>query len=106
MAERSESVWCRKCKAVTTWSGKGQRLWCVGCGEDFPCEHRCGHWDCLEARGLAAPDERGILRLLEPLAKHRRGPRVSEELPVERQPAQLELGSRDDDLFAAERGAD
>jgi hypothetical protein len=61
---RTETAYCCVCRRPTTWTGRGARLHCSGCGADFPCAHRCKHWDCLEAKGLAAPDEKGILRLV------------------------------------------
>lgn len=57
--------WCSDCGKVTEWqeyaSGKAK---CQGCGTTFPCL-RCQHWDCMEQRGEAAPDERGIMRVKE-----------------------------------------
>jgi DNA-binding XRE family transcriptional regulator/predicted RNase H-like HicB family nuclease len=32
----------------------------------FPCAHDCQHWDCLEAKGLAVPDQAGVLREVSP----------------------------------------
>jgi hypothetical protein len=64
MAKRNETAWCCRCRKETTWTGTDRRLYCGGCGADFPCSHDCVHWDCLEAKGLAAPDQAGILRLI------------------------------------------
>jgi hypothetical protein len=64
MAQRNESAWCVGCRAVTVWSGRGERVFCEGCGTDFPCAHQCRHWDCRESKGLAAPDHRGVLKLV------------------------------------------
>jgi hypothetical protein len=64
MSERTETAWCSGCKASTTWKGRGARLYCAGCGTDFPCAHACRHWDCLEAKGLAVADEKMVLRLV------------------------------------------
>jgi hypothetical protein len=62
--ERSETARCNTCKAITTWSGRGKRLFCSGCGTDFPCARECGHWDCMEATGRAVADSNGILRIV------------------------------------------
>jgi hypothetical protein len=60
--ERSETARCNTCKVITTWSGRGLRLHCSGCGTDFPCARECNHWDCMELTGRATADEQGILR--------------------------------------------
>ena len=75
MAKRNETAWCCRCRKETTWSGTDRRVHCGGCGTDFPCAHDCSHWDCMEAKGLAAPDEAGILRLVvtQPAASPRSG---------------------------------
>jgi hypothetical protein len=90
MSQRSESAWCSRCRAVTAWSGKDQRLRCAGCGTDFPCARQCGHWDCLEVKGLAAPDEQGILRLTGACASQKVDADPLEPSVV-LEPAQLEL---------------
>jgi hypothetical protein len=64
MEKQSENSWCCKCRKTTTWSTRGKALRCGGCGTEFPCSGPCGHWDCLEAKGLAAADEHGVLRLV------------------------------------------
>jgi hypothetical protein len=64
MAKRTESVWCCKCREVTTWTGGERRVYCAGCGTDFPCARDCTHWDCLEQKQLAAADHNGVLRLV------------------------------------------
>lgn len=64
--ERSETARCNTCKTITTWSGRGKRLYCAGCGTDFPCARECRHWDCMEATGRAVADDHGVLRRVEP----------------------------------------
>jgi hypothetical protein len=53
MAKRTETAWCYKCRKVTTWKGGPRRVYCEGCGTDFPCAHACSHWDCGEERATA-----------------------------------------------------
>jgi hypothetical protein len=64
MSKRNETAWCCRCRKYTTWSGTDRRVYCNGCGTDFPCSHQCKHWDCWEEKGLAAPDANGVLKLL------------------------------------------
>jgi hypothetical protein len=63
MSKRTEKAWCAGCRAETTWEGGVKALRCLGCKTLFPCANDCDHWDCMEVRGEAAPDERGVLQL-------------------------------------------
>lgn len=41
---------CHKCDRVTVWSQprkNSKRVKCEGCGDVFPCAHKCKHIECL-----------------------------------------------------------
>lgn len=67
---KNSGFWCFKCSKGGTWVPQGDSVKvfrCGGCGDRFPCQHECGHVDCLEIRGKVAPDGSGILRPLDEL---------------------------------------
>jgi hypothetical protein len=49
---------CHWCAAETRWLADPRRphLRCEGCGDVYPCAHRCRHLDCADARGEATPE--------------------------------------------------
>jgi len=44
-------------RGTCTWAPLrgGQRERCTACGDEYPCAHACGHYDCKLDKGLPLP---------------------------------------------------